>query len=54
MGYISGQAKGNRQKAIGRINNQFLITRFSITLVTLMIDLDCKNKFPKISSLKIT
>ncbi|WP_149976103.1 hypothetical protein [Microcystis aeruginosa] len=31
IGYISGQAKGNRQEAKGAIDNQFLITRFSIT-----------------------
>jgi hypothetical protein len=30
IGYISRQAKGKRQKAKGRINNQFLITGFSM------------------------
>jgi hypothetical protein len=30
IGYISGQAKGKRQKAKERIDNQFLITGFSI------------------------
>ncbi|MCA2620786.1 MAG: hypothetical protein IM492_02025 [Microcystis sp. M040S2] len=30
IGYISGQAKGKRQKAKGGIDNQFLITGFSI------------------------
>ncbi|TRU15509.1 MAG: hypothetical protein EWV58_09855 [Microcystis aeruginosa Ma_MB_F_20061100_S19] len=31
IGYISGRAKGKRQGAKGGINNQFLITGFSIT-----------------------
>jgi hypothetical protein len=30
IGYISGKARGKRQEAKGGINNQFLITRFSI------------------------
>jgi hypothetical protein len=34
MGYISGRAKGKRQEAKVRINNQFLITGFSIIMAT--------------------
>ncbi|AKE66264.1 hypothetical protein MYAER_3936 [Microcystis aeruginosa NIES-2549] len=29
--YISGEARGRRQEAKGGINNQFLITEFSIS-----------------------
>jgi hypothetical protein len=30
IGYLSGEARGRRQEAKGGINNQFLITEFSI------------------------
>jgi len=30
IGYISGEPRGRRQEAKGGINNQFLITEFSI------------------------
>jgi hypothetical protein len=33
IGYISGQAKGKRQKAKEGIDNQFLITGFSMTAI---------------------
>jgi hypothetical protein len=32
IGYISGRAKGKSQEEKGEINNQFLITGFSISL----------------------
>jgi hypothetical protein len=47
IGYISGQAKSKRQKAKEGINNQFLITRFgmTITLAGLWQTLDIQDIF---------
>ncbi|REJ46498.1 MAG: hypothetical protein DWQ53_11055 [Microcystis flos-aquae DF17] len=41
IGYISGQAKGKRQEAKGGINNQSLITGFSIKTDLVSYQLQC-------------
>jgi hypothetical protein len=41
IGYISGQAKGKRKEAKGAIDNQFLITRFSIKTDLVSYQLQC-------------
>jgi hypothetical protein len=38
IGYISGQATGKRQEAKGGIDNQSLITGFSISISYMLIE----------------
>ncbi|OPF20059.1 hypothetical protein B1L04_00885 [Microcystis aeruginosa KW] len=56
IGYISGQAKGKRQVAKGGINNQSLITGFSIKTDLVSYQLPCGGAklAPLISGRKIT